>query len=97
MRALFWSKDGPGELGVPDGLPPTVRLRSFDRLYSMRGDSYTNVRERVFYRQLYAAPLGERPGEFAEWLGHPSARVVENPKTGGRVLLLPVYTEWRPR
>ena len=96
MRAIFWTKDGPGELEVPDSMPPTVRLNSFTRVCSLRGDVWTDVRERVFHRQLYAAPLGDRPGEFADWVTHPSARVVENPATRARTLLLPIYTEWRP-
>lgn len=97
MRALFWTKDGPGEHEVPDSLPPVFRVPVFNKIYSLRGEAWTDVQERAFHRQLYAAPLGERPGELADWVGHPTARIVENPKTGGRVLLIPIYTEWRPR
>lgn len=97
MRALFWTKDGPGEAAVPDSMPTVFRLPVFSPVVSRRGESWTQVTHREFHRQLYAAPLGERPGEFADWLTHPAARVVTNPKTGGRVLLLPIYTEWSPR
>jgi hypothetical protein len=94
VRALFWTKDGPGEREVPDYLPPVIRVATFSLVVSRRGDAWTRVGARTFHRQLYAAPLGDRPGEFADWVGHPAARVAENPKTRARVLLMPVYTEW---
>ncbi len=100
MRALFWTRHGPGDMDIPDSYPPTVEIPTFNAVISRRGDRWTNVTTRMFHRQLFAAPI--EGADFAEWSTFPGARILEThdrrmPDAAPRLtLLLPIYTEWEP-